>query len=262
MINVDLHLQQELYGYAGLSGFGYARNVLLGDIGLPYHVYNVLGGGTLRPNAFFDFFKNIGLDPMATAKSRRAAAVLNVGYVIHKPIEDNADDLLSQFEQVKPTLPRAMVVGDWKVIPDVKQAMAELLSEKHNPFRTVIVDRATQSPESKPASGDVDELVYDWNRVTLKVHSSGRAMVLLNDSIYPGWKVLVDDQSQPILRGNGLFRAVMIDAGEHDIQFIYDPWQFKFGMTVAGCTLLLLAGLFVVGWRDGSIARHASIPSN
>jgi len=65
---------------------------------------------------------------------------------------------------------------------------------------------------------------------------------VLTDAYYPGWRALVDGLETPIYRADLLFRAVYLPAGQHRVEFIYDPLSFKLGAAISLAALLGLVG--------------------
>jgi hypothetical protein len=51
----------------------------------------------------------------------------------------------------------------------------------------------------------------------------------------------VDGVSAPLIRANGLFRAVHLASGEHTVAFDYRPRTLMVGAAVSGVTALALA---------------------
>ena len=49
------------------------------------------------------------------------------------------------------------------------------------------------------------------------------------DTWYPGWQATLDDKPVPLLRADGLFKAVQVPAGEHHIILSYRPPSYKIG---------------------------------
>jgi hypothetical protein len=41
---------------------------------------------------------------------------------------------------------------------------------------------------------------------------------------FPGWQATLDGRSIPIHRANGMFRAVCVPAGAHELRFVFKPW--------------------------------------
>ena len=58
---------------------------------------------------------------------------------------------------------------------------------------------------------------------------------------YPDWKVDVDGASAPLMRANGLFRAVHLARGTHVVTFTYHPSALYLGAQISGVTALVLA---------------------
>ncbi|MBH0204076.1 MAG: YfhO family protein [Nitrospira sp.] len=86
-------------------------------------------------------------------------------------------------------------------------------------------------------------------------------ILVLTDAFYPGWKVRVDGEEQKILRANYLFRAVALPAGNHKVEFIYDPASFKVGLMISLGTAGLLVTVALIGWFRRR-ARVADVPKN
>ncbi len=57
----------------------------------------------------------------------------------------------------------------------------------------------------------------------------GDGFVVLSDQFYPGWRAYVDGRESPIYRANYLFRAVPVPAGEHVVEFTYQPVSVGLG---------------------------------
>ena len=58
-------------------------------------------------------------------------------------------------------------------------------------------------------------------------------LVVLADSILPGWTATVDGVPAPILATNHLFRGVPAPAGTHRIRFAYRPRSLALGAALA-----------------------------
>jgi len=76
------------------------------------------------------------------------------------------------------------------------------------------------------AAGDVAPvrvIHYSDRRVELQASVPQTSYLVLADMDYPGWRALVDGQEAPILRADGLFRALSLPPGEHQVVFRYSP---------------------------------------
>ena len=81
-------------------------------------------------------------------------------------------------------------------------------------------------------------------------------LVVLNDRYADGWKAHVTSHTaqgtssgeMPIYRTNGIFRGVYLPAGEHTIEFRYEPPAFYRGAWISGASwaVLVLVGIFAL----------------
>ena len=82
--------------------------------------------------------------------------------------------------------------------------------------------------------------------------SSGRALLVLTDSWFPGWKATVDGREVPIERVDYLIRGVPVPAGAHRVEFRYEPASWRAGWMVSLLALAVILAAAGIGWR-----RHA-----
>jgi uncharacterized membrane protein YfhO len=69
-------------------------------------------------------------------------------------------------------------------------------------------------------------------------------MVVLADTYFPGWRATVDGQRSRIYEPYGVLRGVVVEGGEHIIEFVYRPWSVTVGAVMTGTGFL--AGLFLI----------------
>lgn len=79
------------------------------------------------------------------------------------------------------------------------------------------------------------------NRVECEVFAPTSGYLVLSDSYYPGWRVLVDGIPAELRRANYLFRAVFLTPARHRVLFVYSPHIF-----LAGAALTAISGLILV----------------
>ena len=61
------------------------------------------------------------------------------------------------------------------------------------------------------------------------------------DTYDQDWRVEVDRQPATLLRANGLYRAVRLAPGSHEVRFTYRPVRFYAGLVLTLATALMLA---------------------
>ena len=64
---------------------------------------------------------------------------------------------------------------------------------------------------------------YNPNNVAITTHTAAPTILMLTDVYYPGWEVYVDEFQTTMYRADGIFRAIELPAGDHDVEFIYKP---------------------------------------
>lgn len=88
---------------------------------------------------------------------------------------------------------------------------------------------------------------YEPNYVRLDVDAPSAGVVVLKDAFYSGWRASVNDVEVPILRANGMVRAVMIDRpGKYVVEFCYLPSSFVYGGGLSAAVLVfLISSVFI-----------------
>lgn len=84
---------------------------------------------------------------------------------------------------------------------------------------------------------------YTPNKVTIDTNHTAAAMLFLSDSYYPGWRAYIDREETPIYRADYAFRAVAVPAGNHTVEFRYEPMSWIFGIIGSVSGLLFLGAL-------------------
>jgi uncharacterized membrane protein YfhO len=78
--------------------------------------------------------------------------------------------------------------------------------------------------------------------------------LVLTDANYPGWSATVDGQSATIDRADILFRAVKIPAGQHRVEFRYQPHSFAIGAGISiGMIVILIGAWFILRRRKSRV---------
>jgi uncharacterized membrane protein YfhO len=141
-------------------------------------------------------------------------------------------------------MPRAFVVHQSKVIQDEDEIIRQMNSDSFDPRRTVILeeeDGLSKAGGPEAAASENTEITirrYEANRVVVDATLDTSGFLVLTDSYHPGWRVKVDGRPAPLLKANYLFRAVRLEAGTHQVEFIYSPKSFRIGVFVSLGTLI------------------------
>jgi hypothetical protein len=150
---------------------------------------------------------------------------------------------LALYESV-PEGSRAFVVARAVVDPDPESQLAKVFDPGFDPYSTVVVDRGPAVSGAEVARrATIREDTTTRVVVEASVPEGGGYLVLL-DSFDPGWRVKVGGKEAELLRADGVFRAVRLDAGTHEVQFRYVPRGLVVGAAISLVSLALLAVAF------------------
>ena len=89
-------------------------------------------------------------------------------------------------------------------------------------------------------------------RITIEVVSEGPRMLVLNDTLYPGWQAYIDGGRTTIWQANLAQRAVLIpSAGRHTVTFEFSSHPLRVGAIISGvaAALWVLGVLALLAWR-------------
>ncbi len=104
----------------------------------------------------------------------------------------------------------------------------------------------TEQGEDCPSGGPLAPIDRQPEALRCKVRACGRAVMVVADAWYPGWRVWVDGVEAKPLRVWGFLRGVAVERGWHEIEWRYDPLTYRLGKWVSG--LILLACVAARGW--------------
>ncbi len=93
---------------------------------------------------------------------------------------------------------------------------------------------------------------YGTNVLTYKSRSKAELPAVFSEIYYPdGWNCYIDGKEVETFRVNYILRAAMVPAGEHTIEWKFEPASFKTGSTVALISsILLLGALLGAGYME------------
>lgn len=116
---------------------------------------------------------------------------------------------------------------------------------------------------SKDSIAEVRLLDYTPNRVSYKTYNREEGLAIFSEIYYPhGWSATIDGRPADILRANYILRGLVVPAGEHTIEFVFDPKSLHLTELIANVAngLLLITGIGTVLFYY--IRRRKSDPSH
>jgi hypothetical protein len=75
-------------------------------------------------------------------------------------------------------------------------------------------------------------LKLEATRVTIQTQTAAPTFLVLSDVFYPGWQATIDGQPTKIFQTNYVQRGVQVPAGEHRVEYRFEPLSFKLGVGI------------------------------
>ncbi len=215
-----------------------------GDTALLYGLEDI--DGVANPLLLADagrYWDNLG------SRSTPLYDLLNIRYVIARkdaPLDwskftlaFDGDGKLSVYEN-KNALPRAFLVPQVQAVANHEAAWSAIHAAGFDPRVTAVVEGASNLQAG--GKGQVSEIRYQANRLTMQVTADGPAFLVVSQMWYPGWQVRIDGRpSAPALRTNYTFQGAVVPAGAHRVELRFEPALWRAGWGLAGAGLLTLA---------------------
>ena len=190
-------------------------------------------------------------------------ALLNVRYFVTREAVDSIPGLrrahlsaAGAVFEMPAWLPRATVVGEYRVVAPARAILDSVAAEGHDPSRVTLLERDPGVALGPVAGATATITRYRLNDLTVEVDTPGPAILRLADLWYPDWKATVDGRPAEILKADYLLRGVVVPAGRHRVEFRFVSDALRNGLLLSGASLLVILGLLGAG-----ILRRRAPPS-
>ena len=232
-----------------------------GNAGDLFRLQDVVGNSPLETRDYADF--------TSTVPELTRWQVLNVRYVVTKrKIDDPRLLLLRQdgdqnlYElDAKDRLPRVYVVHQTIPAPD-RQLALELVKSADLRTTAVVEGMAVAMSQSEEDRSQVEFTSYHADDLSLKAVLPTPGLLVLSEVDYPGWQAEVDGRPVPIVRADGILRAIPLDAGTHQVRFQFVPPGLQAGESLGSLAQKALIDLVIaevvlrVAWTTLGLARR------
>ncbi|HEX8350843.1 MAG TPA: YfhO family protein, partial [Hymenobacter sp.] len=148
-------------------------------------------------------------------------------------------------------LGNAWFVSDIEKAQSPDQEMAAL--SKLNAATTAVID-VSKFPISKTtynvAGSNIRLTNYSPDELKYQANAAQDGFVVFSEIYYQdGWNAYIDGKKTPHLRANYVLRALPVPAGQHTIDFKFEPTEYAIGNTVSLVSsvvllLMILAALY------------------
>ncbi len=144
-------------------------------------------------------------------------------------------------------------VEEYRIVPDADAEITTL--SNFNPAREAIVDqRFEEYLEGKSFSKDtlsqVELISYEPNDLVYSAKCAQEELAVFSEIYYPdGWQAFIDGKKADHFRVNYVLRAMVIPAGDHTIEFKFEPKEYYISnkVSLVSSIVLLMFIIFVFG---------------
>lgn len=137
----------------------------------------------------------------------------------------------------------AWIVDEIAYVEDANAEMSAL--DSLDTKRKAVADKSFASvlgEAARKAPGDtIFETKYAPNRLNYRVHSAKGGVAVFSEIYFPwGWTATIDGKEAPIGRVNYVLRAIRVPAGDHNIQFEFDPESLRVTENVSIASIIAI----------------------
>ena len=136
--------------------------------------------------------------------------------------------------------------------PDEEMAALETL----NPKTEAVLDRSFEMQLAdlqfnSDTTANIEMTSYAPDKVAYQSSSTQEGLAVFSEIYYPkGWKAFIDGQPAPIVRADWILRAIVVPAGTHRIEMVFEPDIVRIcGYVTTAVSGLLVLLLIVAGLR-------------
>jgi hypothetical protein len=158
--------------------------------------------------------------------------------------------------------PRAWIVRKITRVPlnDQVAVKSRLVAADFDPAVEAVVEsneRIDLDPGSQTTvtSDKVQFISYSPEKLEMDITLTNPGLLVLSDTVYPGWRVYVDGQRKTILPTNLTMRGVLVGSGQHRVTYIYEPMLFWYGLGLSVLTCLIILFILAGRWRRQRISN-------
>jgi len=231
-----------------------ADNYILQDKDPDFRVLN-LAANTFNDAGTSYFHKSIGgyhgaklkryqelIDNYITKNNMNVLNMLNTKYVIVQGEKDQGP-----VPQRNPgALGNAWFVEEFRLVANADSEITAL--GKFEPSKTAIIDQLFENEvkgftPQKDSTAQISLTEYKPNHLSYQSKAATEQLTVFSEIYYDkGWNAYIDGKLTPHFRVDYVLRAMRIPAGEHKIEFKFEPQVYAVGekISLAGSVLLFL----------------------
>ena len=153
------------------------------------------------------------------------------------------------YENLLP-MPRAWLASEIRVLNEA--AMLDVIrsgrfadGSKWDPATTGLIEAPLHGEVIPNSLGSAQIIRYEPNRIDVSTKADGPSVLVLGENHYPGWRTYIDGRAVDTLRVDYNLRGAVLPAGEHLVQFSYQPKSLLIGTAISLLAVVLLSGIVI-----------------
>lgn len=163
--------------------------------------------------------------------------MLNTKYIII----ENEEGAIFPYENEE-TNGNAWFVNEVRTLANENEVLLSLDTLNHKSIAVTSEELNLERTYKTDSTATINLVEYQPNYLKYKSNNQYDGLALFSEMYYAnGWKVLVDGVEQPHYRLNYILRGLALEAGQHTIEFKFEPEVVEKGSSI------MLAGAFVFG---------------
>jgi hypothetical protein len=170
-----------------------------------------------------------------------ALNMLNTKYLIYNP---GAAPLPNRH-----ALGSVWLVDKYMLVDNADQEVAALSGI--DPAREIVVNKKFESSLTgltlkKDTTAMISLINYSPNHLEYNYKGSGDQIAVFSEIYYPkGWNAYIDDKKVSYFQADYVLRSMVVPAGDHKIEFRFEPKSYILGSTISSWSSLILLLLLI-----------------
>ncbi|MFT4524169.1 MAG: hypothetical protein ACI85F_000310 [Bacteroidia bacterium] len=201
------------------------------------------------------------IDSCISKNNMSVLSMLNTKYFIVQ------DKEVGQRAQLNPSaLGNAWFVNEYRIVENADAEMAAI--QEFTPRDEAIIDKRFEDrigglQITPDPSGQIVLMENKSNHLTYSSNAATDQLAVFSEIFFEnGWNAYVDGELKPHARANYVLRSMVVPAGEHTVEFKFEPYSYNVGekLSMAGSALMLLfliGGIVVDGKKQKGLTMES-----
>jgi len=166
------------------------------------------------------------------------------------------------------SVPRVYLARDTVVAQTFEEAVRKIQEKTFIPGKSILVEQpeSTGDPVQHGMTEQQDDGMVaivnesDTNITLAVTKNPSRALLVLADTFYPGWKAFIDGKPTDVFPVNIRQRGVIVSPGDHTVVFKFTPQSLRIGAFIGLSTVFFIGVGFLLSFATARTRPKASAP--